>query len=50
MRIRLGRTLGLGEAEIFNGEGKLVAHGTSSVTVLSGFHFPGNPKLPPKFL
>ncbi len=49
-RIRLGRTLGLGEAEIFNGEGKLVAHGTSSVIVLPDFHFPGNPKLPPKFL
>ena len=49
-RIRLGRTLGLGEAEIFNGDGKLVAHGTSSVIVLPGFHFPGNPKLPPKFL
>jgi len=49
-RIRLGRTLGLGEAEIFNGDGKLVAHGTSSVIILQGFHFPGNPKLPPKFL
>lgn len=49
-RIRLGRTLGLGETEIFNGEGKLVAHSTSSVIVLPDFHFPGNPKLPPKFL
>ncbi|HTZ41151.1 MAG TPA: PaaI family thioesterase [Syntrophales bacterium] len=49
-RIRLGRTLGLGETEVFNGEGKLVAHGTSSVIVLPGFAFPGNPKLPPKFL
>ena len=49
-RIRLGRTLGLGETEIVNGEGKLVAHGTSSVIVLPGFHFPGNPKLPLKFL
>src|SRR5512137_2836028 len=49
-RIRLGRTLGLGETEIFNGEGKLVAHGTSSVIVLPGFGFPGSPKLPPKFL
>jgi uncharacterized protein (TIGR00369 family) len=49
-RIRLGRTLGLGETEVFNGEGKLVAHGTSSVIVLPGFGFPGNPKVPPKFL
>jgi hypothetical protein len=32
------------------GEGKLVAHGTSSVIVLPGFGFPGGPKLPPKFL
>ena len=49
-RIRLGRTLGLGETEVFNGEGKLVAHGTSSVIVLPGFRFSGNPNLPPKFL
>jgi uncharacterized protein (TIGR00369 family) len=49
-RIRLGRTLGLGETEVFNGDGKLVAHGTSSVIVLPGFGFPGKPKLPPKFL
>jgi uncharacterized protein (TIGR00369 family) len=49
-RIRLGRTLGLGETEVFNGDGKLVAHGTSSVIVLPGFGFPGKPILPPKFL
>ncbi len=49
-RIRLGRTLGLGETEVFNGDGKLVAHGTSSVIVLPGFGFPGSPKLPQKFL
>jgi uncharacterized protein (TIGR00369 family) len=49
-RIRLGRTLGLGETEVVNGEGSLVAHGTSSVIVLPGFGFPGSPKLPPKFL
>ncbi len=49
-RIRLGRTLGLGETEVFNGDGRLVAHGTSSVIVLPGFGFPGSPKLPPKFL
>jgi uncharacterized protein (TIGR00369 family) len=39
-RIRLGRTLGLGETEVFNGEGKLVAHGTSSVIVLSRYQLP----------
>ncbi len=39
-RIRLGRTLGLGETEVFNGEGKLVAHGTSSVIVLSRSQLP----------
>ncbi len=49
-RIRLGRTLGLGETEVFNGDGKLVAHGTSSVIVIPGFGFPGSPKLPSKFL
>jgi uncharacterized protein (TIGR00369 family) len=49
-RIRLGRTLGFGETEVLNGDGKLVAHGTSSVIVLPGFGFPGSPKLPPKFL
>lgn len=39
-RIRLGRTLGLGETEVFNGAGKLVAHGTSSVIVLSRSQLP----------
>ena len=39
-RIRLGRTLGLGETEVFNGDGKLVAHGTSSVIVISRSRLP----------
>ncbi|HET6490942.1 MAG TPA: PaaI family thioesterase [Syntrophales bacterium] len=51
-RIRLGRTLGFGEAEVVNGEGKLVAHGTSSVIVLSRSQLPSpfDSSSIPKFL
>lgn len=42
-------TQGLGETEVLNSDGKLIAHGASSVIVLSGFGFPGNLKFPPKF-
>ena len=49
-RIKLGKTLGLGEAEILNGDGKLIAQGTSTLIVLPGFGFSGAPELPPKFI
>jgi uncharacterized protein (TIGR00369 family) len=49
-RVKLGKTLGLGEAEILNGDGKLIAQGTSTLIVLPGFGFAGAPELPPKFI
>jgi uncharacterized protein (TIGR00369 family) len=49
-RIKLGRTLGLGEAEIISEDGKLIAQGTSTLIVLPGFGFAGAPDLPPKFI
>lgn len=49
-RLKLGKTLGLGEAEIVNGDGRLIAQGTSTLIVLPGFGFAEDPDLPPKFL
>ena len=48
--IKLGKTLGLGEAEITSSEGKLIAQGTSTLIILPGFGLAGSPLLPPKFL
>jgi uncharacterized protein (TIGR00369 family) len=50
-QIRLGRTLGYAEAEVTNEEGKLVAHGTSTLIVLRGRGtLKATSPLPPKFL
>jgi uncharacterized protein (TIGR00369 family) len=46
-RIKLGRTLALGEARIEDGEGKLVAHGVGTFMILPGQGLPDS--LPPKF-
>ena len=48
--IKLGRTLGLGEATIKNEEGKLLAHGTVTVMVSDPYEVPGAVKIPPKHL
>ncbi len=48
--IKLGKTLGLGEAEITTGGGKLVAHGTSTLIVMPGLGLARGKNLPPKFL
>ncbi len=48
-RIKLGKKLGLGEASVFDREGKIIAHGTSTIIVVPGFGFYGDPDLPPKF-
>jgi uncharacterized protein (TIGR00369 family) len=47
--IKLGRTLGLGEAEITDEAGKILAYGTSTLMIIPGLGFAGNPELPPKF-
>ena len=48
-RIKLGKTIGLSEAEVTDEEGKMLAHGTSTVMILSDLGFPQK-GLPPKFL
>lgn len=47
-RIKLGRTLGLGEARVEDGEGKLLAHGTGTFMILPGQGL--SEPFPPKFL
>jgi uncharacterized protein (TIGR00369 family) len=45
--IRLGKTLALGDAEIRNDEGGLVAHGTATMMVVPDLKIPGQENLPP---
>lgn len=45
--IRLGKTLALGDAEIRNSEGGLVAHGTATLMVIPNLMIPGHEDLPP---
>ncbi len=47
--IKLGKTLGVGEATVTDGNGKILAHGTSTLMVIPDFPF-GNRDLPKKFL
>jgi uncharacterized protein (TIGR00369 family) len=47
--IKIGKTLGLGEAKVTDSTGKLLAHGTSTLIVIPNFPF-GKGDLPPKFL
>ncbi|MHA1150745.1 MAG: PaaI family thioesterase [Promethearchaeota archaeon] len=48
--IKLGKTLGLGEATIKNENGKLLAYGTVTVMVTDPFDYPGIEKVPTKHL
>jgi len=48
--IKLGRKLGLAEASAFDQDGKLVAHGTSTIIIVPGLGLTGGHSLPPKFL
>lgn len=49
-RIKLGRTLGLGEAEITDEAGRLLAHGTSTLMVIPVMPFASTAPLPKKFI
>jgi len=49
-RIKLGKTLALGEAEVTNQEGKLLAHGTSTLMIIRTSHGQFERSLPPKFI
>ena len=49
MCIKLGKTLGLGAAKVTDENGKMLAHGTSTLMVIPNFPF-GPTDLPSKFL
>jgi uncharacterized protein (TIGR00369 family) len=49
-QIKLGRTLGYADAEVTDTEGRILAHGSSTVILLPGQGLKANPPLPPKFL
>jgi len=49
-RIKLGKTLGLGKAEVTDQDGRILAHGTSTLIVLPGLTFADKRALPPKFI
>jgi uncharacterized protein (TIGR00369 family) len=48
-KVKLGKTLGLGEAEVTDEQGRILAHGTSTVIILPNFPF-GTEPLPRKFI
>ena len=48
-QIKLGKTLGYAEAFVTDAKGKILAHGTSTLIILSGKGLASDPPLPPKF-
>jgi uncharacterized protein (TIGR00369 family) len=49
-QIKLGKTLGYADAEVTDTDGKILAHGTSTLFILSGKGLVLEPPLPPKFI
>ncbi|MGD8961910.1 MAG: PaaI family thioesterase [Desulfobacterales bacterium] len=49
-QIKVGRTLGYAEARVADQQGKILAHGTSTVIILPGKAIEADPPLPPKFI
>jgi uncharacterized protein (TIGR00369 family) len=49
-RIKVGKTLGLAEAQVANQDGRILAHGTSTVILLPEVSFAHEGTLPRKFL
>jgi len=49
-QIKLGKTLGYAEAEVTDVNGRILAHGTSTVILLPGQGLEADPPLPPKFI
>jgi uncharacterized protein (TIGR00369 family) len=45
--IKIGRTLALGEGQVKDEKGILVAHGTATMMVVPDLHIPGYAKFPP---
>ena len=48
--LKLGRSLGLGEASVEDDDGRLLAHGTTTVMVQAGMGIPGKTGDIPKFV
>ena len=48
-RIKMGRTLGLGEAQVLDRDGRILTHGTSTLVAVPG-GFGREQPMPPKFL
>ena len=48
-QIKLGKTLGYAEAEVTAANGKILAHGTSTLMLLPGKGLTSEPSLPAKF-
>jgi uncharacterized protein (TIGR00369 family) len=48
-QVKVGRTLGYAEAEVTDEDGRLLAHGTSTVIIMPGKLLAAEPPLPPKF-
>ena len=49
-QIKVGRKLGYAEARVEDQQGKILAHGTSTVMILPGRAIKDDPPLPPKFM
>ena len=49
-QIKVGRTLGYAEANVADQQGKVLAHGTSTLIILPGKAIKTDPPLPPKFI
>jgi uncharacterized protein (TIGR00369 family) len=49
-QLKVGKTLGYAEAEVTDADGRLLAHGTSTVIILPGKLLTAEPPLPPKFV
>jgi uncharacterized protein (TIGR00369 family) len=48
--IKLGKTLGYADAEVTNGSGKILAHGSATLMLLPGWQPADGTLLPPKFI
>jgi uncharacterized protein (TIGR00369 family) len=48
--IKIGKTLALGDASIYDGNGNLLAHGTATMMIVSDLKVEGQENLPPKLI
>lgn len=48
--IKMGKKLGLGQAEVWDQRQRLIAHGTSTLMVVEGLELKAGEALPPKYL